>query len=118
MDRRQRISNFYNTEYQPALDMVSTCCPSITFNFAFCIKFLLEDGRCIRPGIYEEVLGMVYVLQCWIEGVGTLTSSIAPAASAVKYETQHFDLPPIAEGPFIGKGDDVDARWDYISASV
>jgi len=41
----------------------------------------------------------------------------APAASAVKYETQHFDLPPIPEGPFIGKGDDVDARWDYISAS-
>ncbi|KAI1634148.1 hypothetical protein F4809DRAFT_543748 [Biscogniauxia mediterranea] len=43
-------------------------------------------------------------------------SAWSPAASAVKYETQHFDLPPIAEGPYIGKGDDVDARWDYISA--
>ncbi|KAI0512697.1 hypothetical protein F5B22DRAFT_614882 [Xylaria bambusicola] len=43
-------------------------------------------------------------------------SAWSPAASAVKYETQHFDLPPKAEGPFIGKGDDVDARWDYISA--
>lgn len=44
--------------------------------------------------------------------------SIAPAASAVKYETQHFDLPPVAEGRFIGKGDDVDAAWDEISASM
>ncbi|KAI1368518.1 hypothetical protein F5Y08DRAFT_267010 [Xylaria arbuscula] len=43
-------------------------------------------------------------------------SAWSPAASAVEYETQHFDLPPIAEGPFIGKGDDVDAKWDYISA--
>ncbi|KAI1777866.1 hypothetical protein F4818DRAFT_408156 [Hypoxylon cercidicola] len=42
-------------------------------------------------------------------------SAWSPAASAVKYETQHFDLPPIAEGPFIGKGDDVDAKWEDIS---
>ncbi|KAI0022069.1 hypothetical protein F4780DRAFT_735450 [Xylariomycetidae sp. FL0641] len=42
-------------------------------------------------------------------------SAWSPAAAAVKYETQHFDLPPIAEGPFIGKGDDVDERWEYIS---
>lgn len=47
-----------------------------------------------------------------------LMLSLAPAASAVKYETQHFDLPPVAEGPFIGKGDDVDAKWDEISAST
>ncbi|KAI0914382.1 hypothetical protein F4823DRAFT_351890 [Ustulina deusta] len=46
----------------------------------------------------------------------TKYSAWSPAASAVKYETQHFDLPPIAEGPFIGKGDDVDARWDHIVA--
>ncbi|KAI1202570.1 hypothetical protein F5X97DRAFT_213795 [Nemania serpens] len=43
-------------------------------------------------------------------------STWSPAASAVRYETQHFNLPPIAEGPFIGQGDDVDAQWDYISA--
>ncbi|KAI1816765.1 hypothetical protein GGS20DRAFT_536118 [Poronia punctata] len=43
-------------------------------------------------------------------------SAWSPAASAVKHETQHFDLPPVAKGPFIGIGDDVDARWDYISA--
>ncbi|KAI1117119.1 hypothetical protein F5Y14DRAFT_404880 [Nemania sp. NC0429] len=43
-------------------------------------------------------------------------SAWSPAAGAVKYETQHFNLPPIAEGPFIGMGDDVDAQWDYISA--
>ncbi|KAI0480356.1 hypothetical protein GGR56DRAFT_268388 [Xylariaceae sp. FL0804] len=42
-------------------------------------------------------------------------SSWSPAASAVKYETQHFDLPPVAEGPFIGEGPEVDANWDYIS---
>ncbi|CAJ2509895.1 Uu.00g057950.m01.CDS01 [Anthostomella pinea] len=42
-------------------------------------------------------------------------SAWSPAASAVKYETQHFDLPAVAEGPFMGKGDDVDAKWDYIS---
>ncbi|KAI0180436.1 hypothetical protein GGR52DRAFT_243742 [Hypoxylon sp. FL1284] len=42
-------------------------------------------------------------------------SAWSPAASAVKYETQHFDLPPIAEGPFIGKGDDVDEKWEEIS---
>lgn len=47
-----------------------------------------------------------------------LIRSTAPAASAVKYETQHFDLPAVAQGPFIGKGDDVDARWDAISASM
>ncbi|KAI8966863.1 hypothetical protein F5Y11DRAFT_308370 [Daldinia sp. FL1419] len=43
-------------------------------------------------------------------------SAWSPAASAVKYETQHFDLPPFAEGPFVGMGDDVDAAWDGISA--
>ncbi|KAI0971125.1 hypothetical protein F4678DRAFT_433794 [Xylaria arbuscula] len=43
-------------------------------------------------------------------------SAWSPAASAVKYETQNFDLPAIAEGPFTGKGDDVDAQWDHISA--
>ncbi|KAI0166436.1 hypothetical protein GGR57DRAFT_446735 [Xylariaceae sp. FL1272] len=42
-------------------------------------------------------------------------SAWSPAASAVKYETQHFDLPAIAEGPFIGKGPEVDERWEYIS---
>lgn len=47
-----------------------------------------------------------------------LILSIAPAASAVKYETQHFDLPPFTEGPFVGNGDDVDAAWDEISASM
>ncbi|KAI0013687.1 hypothetical protein F4779DRAFT_348953 [Xylariaceae sp. FL0662B] len=43
-------------------------------------------------------------------------SAWSPAIEAVKYETQHFDLPPIAEGPFVGKGDDVDEAWDEISA--
>ncbi|KAI2630946.1 hypothetical protein GGR54DRAFT_177870 [Hypoxylon sp. NC1633] len=43
-------------------------------------------------------------------------SAWSPATSAVKYETQHFDLPPVAEGRFIGKGDDVDTAWDEISA--
>ncbi|OTB06921.1 hypothetical protein M426DRAFT_318631 [Hypoxylon sp. CI-4A] len=43
-------------------------------------------------------------------------SAWSPAASAVKYETQHFDLPPVVEGQYIGKGDDVDAAWDAISA--
>ncbi|KAI5868033.1 hypothetical protein GGS23DRAFT_8141 [Durotheca rogersii] len=43
-------------------------------------------------------------------------SAWSPAASAVKYETQQFDLPPKAEGPYVGKGDDVDAAWDEISA--
>ncbi|KAK8115000.1 hypothetical protein PG999_007069 [Apiospora kogelbergensis] len=32
----------------------------------------------------------------------------APALPAIKYEIQHFDLPPVPEGPFIGKGDEVD----------
>lgn len=44
-----------------------------------------------------------------------LTENIAPALDAVKYEIQHFDLPPMAEGPFIGKGPQVDAMWDYIT---
>ncbi|OTA66687.1 hypothetical protein K449DRAFT_420345 [Hypoxylon sp. EC38] len=43
-------------------------------------------------------------------------SAWSPAAKAVKYETQHFDLPPVPEGPFVGKGDIVDAAWDDISA--
>lgn len=47
-----------------------------------------------------------------------LTLLSAPAASAVKYETQHFDLPPVAKGPYIGKGDDVDAKWEEISRGM
>ncbi|KAI1085723.1 hypothetical protein F5B20DRAFT_575231 [Whalleya microplaca] len=43
-------------------------------------------------------------------------SAWSPAVEAVKYETQHFDLPPFTEGPFVGMGDDVDAAWDEISA--
>lgn len=43
------------------------------------------------------------------------TENLAPALGAIKYEIQHFDLPPVPEGPFVGKGDDVDAMWDYIT---
>ncbi|KAK6864181.1 hypothetical protein PG995_000709 [Apiospora arundinis] len=39
----------------------------------------------------------------------------SPALSAIKYEIQHFDLPPVPEGPFIGKGPEVDKMWDYIT---
>lgn len=41
--------------------------------------------------------------------------SAVPARSAIKYEIQQFDLPPVPEGPFVGKGDEVDAAWDYIT---
>ncbi|KAI0195024.1 hypothetical protein F4808DRAFT_331271 [Astrocystis sublimbata] len=43
-------------------------------------------------------------------------SAWSPAISAVGYETRRFDLPPFADGPFVGKGDDVDAKWDGILA--
>ncbi|KAK7965083.1 hypothetical protein PG996_000557 [Apiospora saccharicola] len=42
----------------------------------------------------------------------------SPALPAIKYEIQHFDLPPVPEGPFIGKGPEVDAMWDYITDDV
>ncbi|KAJ8119279.1 hypothetical protein ONZ43_g3738 [Nemania bipapillata] len=40
-----------------------------------------------------------------------------PATSAVKYETQHFDLPPIAEGPFI-VGDTMISREEMINLGL
>lgn len=46
-----------------------------------------------------------------------LTESVAPAQSAVKYEIQNFDLPPVSKGPYVGKGPEVDAAWDYITSS-
>jgi hypothetical protein len=35
--------------------------------------------------------------------------------SAIKNEMHHFDLPPVPSGPFVGKGPEVDAMWDYIT---
>jgi hypothetical protein len=32
---------------------------------------------------------------------------------AVKWEIKQFDLPPIPKGPFVGKGDKVDAMWEW-----
>ncbi|KAI6710416.1 hypothetical protein JHW43_007063 [Diplocarpon mali] len=42
----------------------------------------------------------------------------SPAQGAVKYEIKQFDLPPVPEGPFVGKGPEVDAAWDYITNSI
>ncbi|RDW72844.1 hypothetical protein BP6252_06751 [Coleophoma cylindrospora] len=41
-----------------------------------------------------------------------------PAQSAIKYEIQHFDLPPVPKGPYIGKGPEVDAAWNYITNDI
>jgi len=41
----------------------------------------------------------------------------APAQSAVEYEIRKFDLPAVPQGPFVGKGPEVDAMWDYITDS-
>ncbi|KAF3024342.1 hypothetical protein E8E14_014085 [Neopestalotiopsis sp. 37M] len=49
---------------------------------------------------------------------GRLPETYSPALGAIKYEIQHFDLPPVPEGPFVGKGDDVDAMWDYITDGI
>lgn len=40
---------------------------------------------------------------------------IAPAASAVRYETQKFNLTPIMKTEYVGYGPDVDAAWDVIA---
>lgn len=123
MDRSQRdwIDTRPVAKVEPALGLVLPCRSIIDLLNIFRLILLHENIKNNRCGLYEEVLGVVYVkkealtiaYESW-----KLTRFIAPAASAVKYETQHFDLPPIAEGPFIGKGDDVDERWDQISASM
>lgn len=42
----------------------------------------------------------------------------SPALGAVQYEIQRFDLPAVPEGPFVGKGPEVDKMWDYITDGV
>jgi len=32
---------------------------------------------------------------------------------AIEYKIEHFVLPPIPSGPFIGKGLEVDAMWEW-----
>ncbi|KAG9244481.1 hypothetical protein BJ878DRAFT_421308 [Calycina marina] len=44
-----------------------------------------------------------------------LFCGLAPAAKAIQYEIQHFDLPPMPVGPFVGKGKAVDEAWEAIS---
>jgi hypothetical protein len=39
----------------------------------------------------------------------------APAASAVRYETQKFNLTPIMKTEYVGYGPSVDAAWDVIA---
>ncbi|KAK9423064.1 hypothetical protein SUNI508_04358 [Seiridium unicorne] len=51
-------------------------------------------------------------------GAERLPDTYSPALDAIKYEIQHFDLPPVAEGPFIGKGPEVDAMWEYITDGI
>ncbi|KAI9049771.1 hypothetical protein LZ554_005922 [Drepanopeziza brunnea f. sp. 'monogermtubi'] len=48
----------------------------------------------------------------------TIPTTYLPAQSAIKYEIKQFDLPPVPEGPYIGKGPEVDAKWDYITNSI
>ncbi|KAI0128648.1 hypothetical protein BJ170DRAFT_682434 [Xylariales sp. AK1849] len=42
----------------------------------------------------------------------------SPALSAINYEIKHFDLPPVPAGPFVGKGDEVDKMWEYLTDGV
>ncbi|RKU41769.1 hypothetical protein DL546_003356 [Coniochaeta pulveracea] len=45
-------------------------------------------------------------------------SSYSPAASAVRYETQKFNLTPIMKTEYVGYGPDVDAAWDVIANDI
>lgn len=42
-----------------------------------------------------------------------LTVHTAPINEAVEYQIKHFDLKPIPDGPFVGKGPQVDAMWEW-----
>lgn len=37
----------------------------------------------------------------------------APVNEAIEYQIKHFDLKPIPDGPFVGKGPQVDAMWEW-----
>ncbi|KAH8673685.1 hypothetical protein BX600DRAFT_433300 [Xylariales sp. PMI_506] len=49
---------------------------------------------------------------------GELPLTYSPALGSIKYEIQHFDLPPEPVGPFIGAGNDVDDMWRYITDGI
>lgn len=42
-------------------------------------------------------------------------TTTAPAASAVRYETQKFNLAPIMKTEYVGYGPSVDSAWDIIA---
>ncbi|KAF2727229.1 hypothetical protein EJ04DRAFT_393297, partial [Polyplosphaeria fusca] len=48
----------------------------------------------------------------------SIPTTWSPVNEAIQYETKHFDLPPVPDGPFVGKGDVVDAKWDWLTDSI
>ncbi|CAI6285160.1 unnamed protein product [Periconia digitata] len=52
------------------------------------------------------------------ENVTKVPTTWSPVNEAIKYEIKHFDLAPIPDGPFVGKGDDVDAMWEWATDGI
>ncbi|KAJ4296818.1 hypothetical protein N0V90_006866 [Kalmusia sp. IMI 367209] len=44
--------------------------------------------------------------------------TFSPLNEAIEYQIKHFDLPPIPGGPFVGKGADVDAMWEWATDGI
>ncbi|KAF2005670.1 hypothetical protein P154DRAFT_483134 [Amniculicola lignicola CBS 123094] len=48
----------------------------------------------------------------------SIPTTWSPVNEAIKYEIKHFDLPPIPSGPYVGEGDDIDAKWNWATDGI
>jgi hypothetical protein len=95
------------------MGVVGTCGPLVHFHDIIRLVPLYQVGEAPRRYTTGNIL---YVLKGRQSFKGAkLICDLAPALSSIKYEIQHFDLPPVPEGPFVGKGDEVDEMWNYIT---
>lgn len=105
VDRLERISPHWTWFAHAILLSISMT----FFALSFCVKSAKHGGGRLPDTYCRFFKGQNH------SKMKDSPKCIAPALSSIKYEIQHFDLPPVAEGPFIGKGPEVDAMWEYIT---
>jgi hypothetical protein len=71
-------------------------------------------GVCLRSAKQADAIPMTFCKKrnrCETEI--ELMTDVAPVNEAIEYQIKHFDLKPIPDGPFVGKGPQVDAMWEW-----
>lgn len=83
---------------------------------------LFTLSMCTRTAshITDKIVAEKYSSYCMYFGTLSNLDTVAniktaPAASAVRYETQKFNLTPIMKTEYVGYGPSVDAAWDVIA---